>query len=66
MTELQILQRSDDRVRQIAGLYAAEKNRADKLEIALREILKRLPDERGGDLAEAIEQAQRILNPKKG
>lgn len=40
VTELAILQRSDDRVRQLVGLYAAEKARADKLNKILLEIYK--------------------------
>lgn len=62
--ELEQLQQFDERSRQIAGLYAAEKARADALGDALAGVVREISSVTGGSLADlvtAINKAERVL-----
>lgn len=65
MTELANLQRSDERVRQIAGLYEIEKARANRLHLALKELVRQVSSNTGGSMADlitALNNAKNLVN----
>lgn len=74
MTDLDTLKSLDEKTRQIVGLYAAEKARADraeerlkKVESALLNVLKEIRYETGGtftDLVSAINNAEKVVQKK--
>ena len=67
--EFAALRAADERARQLAGLYEAEKRRADKLSDALAEVVRQLSSKTGGsiaDLVSAINNAEKILIETKG
>lgn len=52
--EVKILRELDEKTRQIAALYGAEKARADKFKAALVALLKELNSHTGGSIADLV------------
>jgi hypothetical protein len=62
--EVEILRELDEKMRQIAALYGAEKARADKFKRALVSLIKELSSHTGGsiaDLVAAISAAENLV-----
>lgn len=65
MSDLERLMLLDERSRQIAGLYTEAKARADALEVALRDLLRKISSSTGGsiaDLIHAVRNAEKLLS----
>lgn len=52
--EVGILRELDEKMRQIAALYGAEKARADKFKAALISLIKELNSHTGGSIADLV------------